>query len=1657
MSTPWRDIPLVDIKKAGPVPFRDIPLQEMPKHKPATTEDQDRAAEMSRLLLAATEPATPVSTAVEPPKTRVQRIIDDRDEQERLAMGDGREISITAPTPDEQIDEENERYYNTQAERGYGMGAMGGRPAGGFMAKATAPETKPLEEATPQEVNQARMYLMISDLVDEKGAHGAKKYLQDTGLLQKEPIVERFFNAVVGKKAGIMEQELLTGPEKVAADIAGMVTGFVLPSKIVQAGGVTGRTALSLRRARLPEKLAEMGGRAIGGGATFGLRGAQEATAQEMSPEDAAKHITNMTLMGAGLGGTLAVPNKAIRVPATAMYGYLVSRLSGASQVDSAVTAAVFMLFGVMTRRDISFEVKNTIMKRKMSELDDVLRGNGIPSEISKGVQREMYRRYAAKVNPTLDDFIKLEDDIAALIRKEARYTEALKELPVGKAEPVPRAVAKGMEIAPATAEVPAREPLFATGKGKYAGEIILDPRKADKMPALQAITGVKAAKDYPGLLEGVRWGLKGKSPVGSYGIVSRDKSIKQDYDVMDSGELPQSFIERYGEEAIVDRSTGDIDFDKLVALAEQELHDVTSKMGEYAPVPEEGRIEEITEKPPEKSAKAIKPEIRPEVPVGAVAKRPGEERRPIWANELESVGGKIEKGGTVSLYHATTKEKAQQIMKEGLLRRPKDTPDSYGVYLSSSKSVAQDYGDGTVIRVRVDARDLNPDDIFAGERMDFSVETKRGVYRPISVESVTPVEAPKAPALRMEVQEVGKIKPKREQVALGLGVQAKIPAEGIRAPEGAPAPEEGAPLWEARKEEAAREAEKRQVELPSLSDAEVTKLYAATGPIDPELVRSGIREAQSLGVAGKKIAERLVRRGATHMRKLGEGGAELAKDIDEIAFDVRRETNNDDLDIRKAMRGLTPKERTRAAMVTDKEIPANTQTEKVVERSEHLRQILDRQLKEFAAVGGQRRLGGPGEEKIPAGGGGRAFPQVPNKEGRAVLQEVAAGAMKPGWDMTPKVAKAVEWLVEMGWAKNYDEAVFQLIKNKEVQLRSINPYFERTRTPLPTYLREWDPFKVLSGSMERNWMTIEGIRKWGWDELGMSFPKANELIGKIAQEHPFDADVVHQFIRSSFGLGSKASESAQRISRDLRAVQFIGKIAVSPLTITRNMIDRFAKVYTTAGLSITLRATLKFPPYLNVWIKSARRVKEQMIRSGAVFSHGSIAEGVEPGTIVMSMIGKPFTSSERGNQVMEALGAKMKLERDIQLYLNAKPDSRLGNLFKAIQNLGENTEAQIAERIKEAGLAGKTTEEMVDILIKSKGADMPPIEVQAVMHRAARDQAFPVILSTKRLWWDDSPLMKVLAQFKVWPVEQLSFIYRSAMKQAIKGNVVPLMRFIIGVTIAGELYNIARDYVYEKEEALLTNLRRRPDKHNVKDIAWILYKDALDGGMIGMFADLTWGLTDWVLGPTAGTIGELGKTMLAALRRPGLTIHALKKAMRRDVSAIRQAEGILNKVGVLVGKDGKRAVLYNRWRFRANEYWREQHVGLYEKVEKAIMGPPSYPVGKNSLVYELIARNITANDIESAAEYIEILFSKKDTFEERKKLWSGLKQSRARRSPLGPVALKNRREFFSSFSQRDKDEAEKLQKAWLADYNRAIKLVTEEKRLPSRESPKDE
>jgi hypothetical protein len=130
--------------------------------------------------------------------------------------------------------------------------------------------------------------------------------------------------------------------------------------------------------------------------------------------------------------------------------------------------------------------------------------------------------------------------------------------------------------------------------------------------------------------------------------------------------------------------------------------------------------------------------------------------------------GLKVNKDGTVSLFHATTKDAAGKIVQEKKLRS-KGEPE---VFMSNSpEGVRTSYGDGTVVRVDVPPSRITLNDEFPGGRYDFSMPA-RTMEAPVARASIwepprelTPFELAHAEAQRNAALPVA-------QGGLGLGPQ---------------------------------------------------------------------------------------------------------------------------------------------------------------------------------------------------------------------------------------------------------------------------------------------------------------------------------------------------------------------------------------------------------------------------------------------------------------------------------------------------------------------------------------------------------------------------------------------------------------------------------------------------------------------------------------------------------------------------------------------------------------------------------------------------------------------------------------------------------------------------------------------------------------------
>ena len=859
----------------------------------------------------------------------------------------------------------------------------------------------------------------------------------------------------------------------------------------------------------------------------------------------------------------------------------------------------------------------------------------------------------------------------------------------------------------------------------------------------------------------------------------------------------------------------------------------------------------------------------------------------------------------------------------------------------------------------------------------------------------------------------------------LGLvGKEFDIPPK-----EAIPAPEK--PV-EARKPAEAVEIPPKAVEGKPEA-AEVAKVVKITVETKTNAIKANAKEASVEPTGTVDAIRRNVLRAEDAVGFWGTAGKKVQRDLREISARTAINVGNTSQDIRAILKGLNAKEKTIVAQLTDKAITKKGQPRRLVERARLLTVELDLMQIEAQEVGLRK-----GELT------GKAFPQVPNKEGKAFLEEAETKGAKShkvfAWAQN-KVTEFKESEGKKGF-KTVDSAIAALQNYRRTRLRGTEGYFEGRRTvELDLDMREWSPDKILSGIIEGGWEAIEGARQWGVTKDG-NFKDIRTSIERIRGEVGNDqANLLEDYIKAQYGQ-SRASITARKWTKTARSIQFVGKLALSPLTITRNMLDRYAKGLSHGTIGTNIRATLKFPPFLNKWMKTSQKIQDEMIRRGAVLGHGHLSEGFASGGAVSKFIGQPFAQSERGNQTYIAIVKKLQLEADIKrLHEMGGESGTVGKMYDRMLAIVGKSQLQTRKR----ALTDLTNEQLAEAMTQKEIDDDVMAEV---LHRVVTDSAFPLTLASKRMWWGNRPFVQTMTQFKVWSADQMRFIYKDVLKYTIAtGDPSRLARFILGTWLAGELYNIARDFLKGRDESLLSTLKDE-DGRNFTDISKSIGNALVDGGVIGMLADLTYGISDWAFGPTVGSLESITRIAVAVKNDPATTIDGLKKFVLEDIPAAKQAQGVLDRIDrtFFDEKDENLTANYAKWRRRSFDFRKKKgELTTAERlVGKILLGRGERIPGPRTLSLEMIARQVLVGDADDAADYIVGII--KDTKPEKlKDLRASFRQSAVNNSPLGNIKKDDIPEFLGQFSKEGQAEIVTLQKQWQKNYNEAITLASKQ------------
>lgn len=787
------------------------------------------------------------------------------------------------------------------------------------------------------------------------------------------------------------------------------------------------------------------------------------------------------------------------------------------------------------------------------------------------------------------------------------------------------------------------------------------------------------------------------------------------------------------------------------------------------------------------------------------------------------------------------------------------------------------------------------------------------------------------------------------------------------------------------------------------------------------------VRETLFMGGRdARAISERWFRRGTNWIESLGEHGRELAAGIRAIDQRGSKRSKNNALDTAEELKGLTRAGRETVMKIVNGRIKPEDAPAEYVRRADRVRAILDRDMEEARRLGFQRLVGGQFRELR---GSGKAFPQVPNEKGRAMLEEAKREGLA-----SPRVRAIAEMMVRNGQAVDIEDALDRILRYRDDMIRGVNRYFERTRFELPEEYVEWDPHRVLPALFEKNAMTIEAVREWG-----LNLERAATLIGRIeAAGDVGTGRVIKDFISWHTGVGGLVTGADRRFFGMISNYETLARMGYSLLSVLRNMGSR---VTNTAEfpLSVQLRALRDYPPLVNRWIKAARELGEQVERTGAIRNRTALGEFETrvPGQGITRAALKPFTESETGNQITAALVAKYGLERDIQK-LASMPEAgeRVKDLLTRLNKFSLDPAAARLRRVKRLGMSDEAIVEAIQ-----SGGRLTPEQIETAMHRLVSDTQFPLTFATERIWWSTHPLMRLMAKFKPFAVEQTALIYERIVKEAVLGNPVPLAKFVAWTVLMGELYNIARDLLTGSEESLTVGLARRPDERTPEGVALRVLKDMADGGGVGILADLLWGIEGWVLGPVGSTLSNAKRALLHTAHRPSQAPQALWDFVTREVSVSRQIGPLRRR---LMGEE--RFFQHRKWRNRAFEWREEKEADTPGKKAARVVGDilggrtQTFETTERTLSYSYAARAITAGDVDRAAEYLARVLEDAKNGRERAEIVRGIRQSMASQSPLGPVAERDLGRFLSQFPPEDRAEARRLQREWVRDYERAIR-----------------
>jgi len=793
-----------------------------------------------------------------------------------------------------------------------------------------------------------------------------------------------------------------------------------------------------------------------------------------------------------------------------------------------------------------------------------------------------------------------------------------------------------------------------------------------------------------------------------------------------------------------------------------------------------------------------------------------------------------------------------------------------------------------------------------------------------------------------------------------------------------------------------------------------------------------------------RSLGHKLVRMLGLRAVRIGKPWAvkRIASEIREVVgkADERAGTAIDD--VQRALHGFSAADRRLVALYMNgrRDDVLVGITPRIKEAAEAVRDILDRDMKDAADAGVERKL--RSGKRIPLGGVGKAYPHHLNDMGREWL---ALARERNGAD--PQTQTWADGEVAAGRARTPGEAIRRLLAWDDARLRGVNPYFEMQRVMMPEWAIEWDPAVTLPAHFHRSAMFVEGVREWG-----TQFERMYEQLGSLVKDQgPWIGAMVGDYFRAHYGGKSKEPHALKVTLGALSNMETVTRLGISPLSMLQNMGQRFSGTIR-HGPGVAIDTLRRYPPLVNGMFKAARALERSARRAGALSKVSELVtpEAGAPLARVADVVMGPFQSVETGNQTTAAVMAAIGLRRDIDRLLKQAPvDSRIGKLAEGLLSLtGFRDPRSAAYRRVIRG--GMSAERLVSIL--SGEEKVSDDDLRRAMRAMVYQTQFPLNMASEPIWyraWWGSPIMRLALKFKQYGFRQAGFIWRDVLEEAFKhGNAGPLVRFIVAMLITGELYSLARDLLLDRDDSI-TRLYFSGRKADAQEWAARVATSFARGGGLGFVADLTYGILPFFAGPFGSTVGnviEQGRNAINPVPGvgqggPSQLIPAARKLVEGQVAAVRQAQGLYGAVERQFSEKAKRAKEYRHAREAARDFKPPTAAGVVaDDLDTMLYGRDPFRPGPFTLPMASAARCLDFGDTDGAAAYIRACLKSRKGESDRKQALATIRRMLSSHSPLGPVSDKHLPAFLQQYERADAIRLRRMDGAWKSEAEAALR-----------------